>query len=174
MCQTIPGTKNWTFQCGVDCKDLKLTDVPTIKVDVTKSCSMLEAGVSRSFIANRTLFHVPFKSKCLKNLIRDHCSTLNAVPNIVHYVWFLKREMNFYHFLSFVSALRYIKPCLLLVHGDEPLGLYWEYVVVIANNVINVEMDPPLTIHNKSIGRIEHKADVARLLILQGKSFFVC
>lgn len=167
MCQTIPGTKNWTFQCGVDCKDLKLTDIPTIKVDVTKSCSMLEAGVSRSFIANRTLFHVPFKSKCLKNLIRDHCSTMNAVPSIVHYVWFLKREMNFYHFLSFVSALRYIKPCLLLVHGDEPLGLYWEYIMVIANNVINVEMDPPLTIHNKSIGRIEHKADVARLLILQ-------
>lgn len=167
MCQIIPDTKNWTFQCGVQCKELKLTDIPTTKVDVMASCSKLKEGVSWSLVANRTLFHVPFKSKCLKKLISDYCSTVNAVPSIVHYVWFLKREMNFYHFLSFISALRYIKPCLLLVHGDEPLGLYWRYIVVIANNVIHVKLDPPSTIHNKTIGLIEHKADVARLRIVQ-------
>lgn len=168
MCQTIPDKKNWTFQCGVHCKELKLKDIPTNKVDVIKSCSMSDEGVSSSLIANRTLFHVPFKSKCLEKLIRDYCSTFNVVPNIVHYLWFLKREMNFYHFLSFVSALKYLKPCLLLVHGEEPLGLYWEYIVLIANNnVIRVKMDPPSMIHKKTIGPIEHKADVARLLILQ-------
>lgn len=171
MCQTIPDTKNWTFQCAVQCKELNLADIPTTKVDVNASCSKLKEGVSWSLVANRTLFHVPFKSKCLKKLISDYCSTINAVPRIVHYVWFSKKEMNFYHFLSFISALRYIKPCLLLVHGDEPLGLYWKYIVVIANNVIHVKMNPPSTIHNKTIGRIEHKADVARLFIVQGRLF---
>lgn len=169
MCQTIPDTKNWTFQCAVQCKELNLADIPTTKVDVNASCSKLKEGVSWSLVANRTLFHVPFKSKCLKKLIRDYCSNINAVPSIVHYVWFSKKEMNFYHFLSFISALRYIKPCLLLVHGDEPVGLYWKYIVVIANNVIHVKMNPPSTIHNKTIGPIQHKSDMARLLILQGR-----
>lgn len=169
LCQSIPETKNWTFQCSVQCKELKLTDIPTTKVDVIKSCSMLQEGVSWSLIANRTFFHVPFKSKCLDNLIKDHCSTSNAVPNIAHYVWFSKKEMNFYHFLSFVSTLKHLNPCLVLVHGEVPFGLYWEYIVLIANNIINVKMSPPTTIFDRKIGRIEHQADVARLLILKGK-----
>lgn len=167
LCQSIPDTKNWTFQCSVPCKELKLTDIPTTKVDVIKSCSMLQEGVSWSLIANRTFFHVPFKSKCLDNLIKDHCSTSNAVPNIAHYVWFSKKEMNFYHFLSFVSTLKHLNPCLVLVHGEVPFGLYWEYIVLIANNIINVKMSPPTTIFDRKIGRIEHQADVARLLILK-------
>ncbi|XP_022321629.2 uncharacterized protein LOC111123532 isoform X2 [Crassostrea virginica] len=167
LCQNYPDANNWTFQCSVQCKELKLTDIPTTEVDVIKSCSMLEEGVSWSIIANRTFFHVPYKSKCLDNLIKDHCQTSTAVPNIAHYIWFSKREMNFYHFLSFISALKHINPCLLLVHGEVPYGLYWEYIVLIANNIINVKMEPPMEIFGKKIGRVEHQADVARLLVLK-------
>ena len=169
LCQNYPDANNWRFHCSVQCKELKLTDIPSTEVDVIKSCSMLEEGVSWSIIANRTFFHVPYKSKCLDNLIKDHCQTSTAVPNIAHYIWFSKREMNFYHFLSFISALKHINPCLLLVHGEVPYGLYWEYIVLIANNIINVKMEPPTEIFGKKIGRVEHQADVARLLVLKGK-----
>jgi hypothetical protein len=93
------------------------------------------------------------------------------VPSIAHYIWFSKREMNFYHFLSFISVLKHLKPCLILVHGDVPYGLYWEYILTVANNIVNVKMEPPTTIFGRKIGRIEHQADVTRLLVLRGNGW---
>ncbi|XP_062572887.1 uncharacterized protein LOC134234859 isoform X1 [Saccostrea cucullata] len=167
LCQKYPDTNDWTFHCSVPCEAMRLTGIKTTNIDVIKSCSMLEESVTWSQTANRTLFHVPFQSRCLDNLIRDYCQTSTTVPNIAHYVWFSRKEMNFYHFLSFLSVLKHLNPCLILVHGDVPYGLYWEYIMMITNNIINVKMKPPATIFGKKIGRIEHQADVARLLILQ-------
>lgn len=172
VCQTFPDTNDWTFQCGVPCNEVKLTDVTTTKIDVIKSCSMVEEGVTWSRVANKTLFHVPYQSRCLDNLLNDYCQTSNVVPNIAHYIWFSKREMNFYHFLSFTSVLKHLKPCLILVHGDVPYGLYWEYILTIANNIVNVKMEPPTTIFGRKIGRIEHQADVTRLLVLRGNEMW--
>lgn len=129
-------------------------DILIIKVDVNVFCFKLKEGVLWLFVVNRILFYVLFKLKCLKKLISDYCLIINVVLRIVYYVWFLKKEMNFYYFLSFISVLRYIKFCLFLVYGDEFFGLYWKYIVVIVNNVIYVKMNFLLIIYNKIIGFI--------------------
>lgn len=84
-------------------------DILIIKVDVNVFCFKLKEGVLWLFVVNRILFYVLFKLKCLKKLIRDYCLNINVVLSIVYYVWFLKKEMNFYYFLSFISVLRYKK-----------------------------------------------------------------
>lgn len=129
-------------------------DILIIKVDVNVFCFKLKEGVLWLFVVNRILFYVLFKLKCLKKLISDYCLIINVVLRIVYYVWFLKKEMNFYYFLSFISVLRYIKLCFFLVYGDGFLGLYWKYIVVIVNNVIYVKMNFLLIIYNKIIGFI--------------------
>jgi hypothetical protein len=165
VCQTFPDINDWTFQCSVPCNEIKPTDMT--RIDVIKSCPVA-VGVTWSRVADKTLFHIPYQSRCLDNLINDYCQTSNVVPSIAHYVWFSKREMTFYHFLSFISVLKHLKPCLLLIHGDVPYGLYWEYILTIADNIVNVKMEPPTTIFGIKIGCVEHQADVTRLLVLRG------
>lgn len=127
-------------------------DILMIKVDVIKFCFMLQEGVLWLFIVNWIFFYVLFKLKCLDNLIKDYCFIFNVVLNIVYYVWFLKKEMNFYYFLSFVSILKYLNLCLVLVYGEVFFGLYWEYIVLIVNNIINVKMFFLIIIFDRKIG----------------------
>jgi len=117
---------------------------------------------------------VIFNSSCLESVINSFCRSYDKVPNIVHYVWFNRRELNFYHFLSFMSVHKFLRPCLILVHGDyQPYGKYWKYLLQIVPNIIHVYRDPPAFIYGKHIQKVEHKSDVARLQSLKCKYFVV-
>ena len=108
--------------------------------------------------------------QCLASIVSKTCRDAYAVPNIVHYVWFGKREMNFYHFLAFMSSFKNIKPCLILVHADVlPFGPYWEYLLDHVPNIIHIDHKPVDRIGGKMVKLIEHKADYARLEAVRGK-----
>ena len=66
---------------------------------------------------------VQFGDKCLEKVIDKCCKDDKHVPNVVHYVWYTKKELTFFNFISFMSVLRFMKPCLKLIHGDSvPYG----------------------------------------------------
>ena len=111
---------------------------------------------------------------CLADVVSYTCSDEYAVPNIVHYVWFGAREMNFYHFLAFMSSFKNIKPCLILVHSDNlPFGPYWELLLSVVPNIIHIDRQPVERIGGKAVKLIEHKADYARLQALRREYFFI-
>ena len=178
-CADRPYTENWGFNCSVKCPDINesLPIFNNVTMDIENICanSGLE-NISTAFYSMYTttpLYSIPFESRCIDDVIDSMCDRHLPVPNIVHYVWFSKREMNFYHFLSFISVLKHQKPCLILVHSDVlPYGIYWNYLLRLAKNIVHVIMSPPNEIHGREIGRVEHQADVARLIVLQGNQQF--
>ena len=92
------------------------------------------------------------------------------VPNVVHYVWFGSQSMTFFHFLSFMSAVKFIKPCLILIHGPSvPYGIYWDYFLSVYSNVIHVKRSRPTAIAGNKLAFVRHGSDVMRIEALQGR-----
>lgn len=105
----------------------------------------------------------------MSKFIELYCGDENLVPNVVHYVWCKKHELGFFHFLSFMSALRFIKPCLILFHGDFlPFGKYWNFFISDFHRVIHVQRKCP-----DGFGFLEHASDVMRIEALMGKCLLV-
>ena len=80
------------------------------------------------------------------------------------------RELPEYTFLSLLSALRFLQPCLLLFHADHlPYGKHWEALLQLTSRLVHVNRTAPAAIFGHVIQRIEHKSDVARLEAMRGK-----
>ena len=68
-----------------------------------------------------------------------------------------------------MSVLRFMKPCLILIHGDSvPYGKYWDYFVSISPNIILVNRTLLTHIFGNTLAFKEHGADVMRIEALKG------
>ena len=90
--------------------------------------------------------------------------TKTKIPNIVHYVWFGCRTFRFHHYLSMKSVINIQKPESIFLHTNcKPSGKYFNEL---EDSVTIVKRSPPDRIWDRSVEKIEHKSDVARLQIL--------
>ena len=110
-------------------------------------------------------YRVPFHDTCLDRVIRTHCHDDEfRVPRVLHYVTVNKQKFPFFWFLSVLSAVRYLQPCLVLFHGDYlPFGAHWEALLQLVPHVVHVARDQPTSIFGHRIDDIHHRTDVIRL-----------
>jgi hypothetical protein len=115
--------------------------------------------------------------KCIDYYIKHCCTDNMAVPNIVHYIWFgLSQRFDFYGFLSFISVLRFVKPRVILVHGDNlPRGSYWMFILYIYPKIIHVKRSVEIdVIYGKKPCHVNHFSDLFRIeaLLKYGGIYF--
>lgn len=93
------------------------------------------------------------------------------VPNRVHYVYFgCKKHFTYLNYLSFYSVHKFIKPELIILHGNcIPKGDWWRRTIKEVANIYSAYLTRPRLIQGSKPMWIEHAADVARLQILHGK-----
>ena len=100
----------------------------------------------------------------------------NIVPNIVHYVLFNVTEIQFGHFISFLSVLKNQKPEKVYIHCDcsQLSGDYYQRVLRVANktntSVITRTVERPTQIFGKNLsdGWLNwHSSDITRIRVLQ-------
>ena len=92
------------------------------------------------------------------------------VPNIVHYVSLGNWKFTFLNYLSFKSVHRFIKPRLILIHGDSlPHGDWWEKILNEVPNIYFARRDRPIRIQGVRVPWIEHSSDIVRLQTIYGK-----
>jgi hypothetical protein len=89
------------------------------------------------------------------------------VPNVVHYVLYNKRELTFIDFVSFISVLRFVRPCVILIHGNIiPSGNYWNFILKLYPNIVHVFREVKQTLFGQKVKFIEHFGDVWRIKAL--------
>lgn len=85
------------------------------------------------------------------------------VPNIVHYVWLGKNELNYFAYLSVMSSVYVLKADIVYVHGDQkPLGDHWKEVEQ-NPKVKFIHRDFPATVFGEPIKKFaSHASDYLR------------
>ena len=162
--------KTWTFKDTVNCPKFDISNYPKARHKVSLNCDKEPTMVTSVTTKTDSIFSVKFGDECLKRVIDNCCVGNKKVPNVVHYIWYSKRELGFFQFVSFMSALRFIKPCLFLIHGDYvPYGKFWDYFVSISPNIIHVQRDRPQTVFGKKLQYKEHSSDIMRIEGLKSK-----
>jgi len=108
--------------------------------------------------------------------VRDvvpHDPNNKGIPKIVHYVSFSCRKFRIHHYLSYLSVIKVLKPDKIYLHTDCSTGFtedefgYWNSIRKLAGDLLRlVKRSPPTTVFGTDLKVVEHKSDVARLLIL--------
>ncbi|KAK7486324.1 hypothetical protein BaRGS_00022494 [Batillaria attramentaria] len=106
-----------------------------------------------------------FTDVCLGRVVRERCfGNTTLIPKLVHYVMFGGKQISFYTFLGILSAVRFVQPCLLLLHMDRvPTGLFWDTLLRMVPNIVHVQRSPPKVIFGRKVKVVEHQADIVRL-----------
>ena len=112
---------------------------------------------------------VPFHDECLDRVIRTRCRDDEfRVPRILHYVTLNEKDFPLYWFVSVLSAVRFLRPCLVLFHGDYlPVGDHWEALLQLVPQVLHVTRAQPTSIFGHPVNSVHHRTDVIRLQALQ-------
>lgn len=175
ICNPDPEMKNWKFNCEISCPAFKPPTektYKTIKLVCTKSVSKLiytNITVTRNLTAHRVT-----NTSCLKKIITEFCHDGKLVPNVVHYIWFSKRTFNFFNFLSFLSVSKFLRVCLIIIHGDvTPQGKYWKMLLRLIPNILFVPRQQQKSIFGIKLNLVEHRADIARIKVMQGIISFI-
>lgn len=95
------------------------------------------------------------------------------VPNVVHYVWLgTDLEFKFIHYVSFLSASRYIRPVCILVYGEAgPRGDWWQRTVAEVDNIFHVHVKTPThALNGEKFRFTAHASDQLRAEILLRKT----
>ena len=170
---TMSDFNDWSFRRTVQCPELNITNHPFRRASISLYCEGAVPSIVRKqphFDAG--VFEIPFGDQCLSDVIDNCCKDESVVPNIVHYVWFSNTKMNFFHFLSFMSAVKFINPCFILIHGPfVPYGKYWDFFMHMYPSVIHVKRSPPTSVAGNQLAYPEHGSDVMRIEALQGIAF---
>lgn len=160
--------KTWKFNSSVECPKFNITKVKheQSRLKLTLSCNRT-GGVFHSL--SRTdnasdVYEANFGDKCVDNFIQQCCRGPHRVPNVVHYVWYMREELTFVGFLSLLGVIRFINPCAIIFHGDKiPHGVYWDFVVDISPNIIHLKRDRPKFYAGQKIKHKEHSSDIMRI-----------
>ncbi|KAK7501802.1 hypothetical protein BaRGS_00006888, partial [Batillaria attramentaria] len=91
-----------------------------------------------------------YNDTCLARVVAQRCTKGGLIPRVVHYVNFNRRKMLFHGLLSVLSAVRFIRPCLVLFHADYlPFGSFWDTLVQLVPHVIHVNRTQPTAIFDQ-------------------------
>lgn len=163
---------DWTFKSRRQCPKFTVDEYPKIRNKVTLHCDGKNSKlVTSNTKSTRDIQQVEFGNECLRDVIDNCCRGKHVVPNVVHYIWYADKELGYFQFISFMSALRFMKPCLVLIHGPFiPRGKYWNYFVSISPNVIHVKREKPTEIFGQKLAYPEHASDIMRIEALKGKN----
>ena len=169
--RAVSGMTDWSFIKINMCPHFTLRDIHKERKKIILKCNEESARMAwRKANSSSDIFTIPFKDKCLINFIDTCCLEGRTVPNVVHYVWYSNITMDFFHFLSFASVARFVKPCLILIHGQYlPTGVYWDYFVHVFPYIIHVQRDLPTSVGNNKLAFREHGSDVMRIQALDGE-----
>lgn len=161
---------NWSFNKSIKCPHLNISEIQHQGngKKVHFQCSGNGAILSLVDSNNTRDIHVTsFGDTCVDNFIQNCCKGRYRVPNVVHYVWYKREQLDFVTFLSLLGVVRFIKPCLIIFHGDRvPSGHYWNFIINISPNIIHMEREPPTVIYGQQIKHKEHSGDLMRIQAL--------
>jgi len=104
---------DWSFKRKLECNPFSLSSdhihQQEVRSKFTLMCVPSESKISMVETFNiSSVLTVDFKNECLGSFIEECCIDENPVPNVVHYVWFGKSQLNFFNFLSLMSVHRYV------------------------------------------------------------------
>jgi len=114
----------------------------------------------------------------INNLTFDHNITgypINIVPNIVHYILFTIHEIQFSHFISFLSVLKNQRPDQIYIHCDcnQLKGEYYKRVEKLSNKtkteLIIRQIERPTEIFGHKLSKEFlnwHSSDITRSRVL--------
>ncbi|XP_062610497.1 uncharacterized protein LOC134272268 [Saccostrea cucullata] len=164
------GGSDWQFCSTVPCVDLNEIIFSKSKEEekqLIPKCSDNYVHLdSKNHSKDVPVFKFP--DKCLKRFISKFCTDNFAVPNIVHYIWLGKHEIEFIYFVTFYSTHKNQNHCLIFHYYDVlPFGKWWDVLKKIIKNIVYVKINPPFQIAGKKIHWVEHKSDILRLKILK-------
>jgi hypothetical protein len=162
---------SWTFSEVQNCSFFRSMPpsgiLPKFAIDIR--CEDQVVTVKKRIIARENtstdnVLRMEFGDTCLHKYINSCCKDVKLVPNIVHYVRYNMSVLKFYEFVSFISVIRFIKPCAILIHGNMlPTGQYWRFVLAISPIVIHVHRVPPSIISGQKVYFKAHAGDVMRI-----------
>ena len=158
---TFPANVSF-FPCDWDIKNV--TCKYRLKANLV--CNETSAAILFEKVPSGTPPHrVQFNDECLDQVIRTHCHDDGfRVPRLLSYVTMNKNEFPFFWFLSVLSGVRFVRPCLVLFHGDHlPFGTHWEALLQLVPHVVHVARDQPTSIFGHRIRNKHHRTDVIRL-----------
>ena len=140
----------------------------SVGVDVFISNLWTELAYKRYFSS------INFTDQAALSSIKRECfDSRFPVPNIVHFVWFSNNtDMQFHHMVSMLSAMKFIKPCRLLIHGDRlPTGPWWRHLVarIDTSKLVHVYSKPPSDVFGHPLVYKEYSSDIHRLTVLWRK-----
>ncbi|XP_060069898.1 uncharacterized protein LOC132549930 [Ylistrum balloti] len=89
-----------------------------------------------------------------------------VIPKIIHLVWFNRKTMDFMMYLSLRSALTFLKPDKVYIHGDKLLE--GEYMEKFKRDprIIMVNREVPRYVFGKDVLYTQHKSDIIRADVL--------
>lgn len=163
--------KDWSFKTKTNCPNFSVDKYPTQRQKISLLCDGLYSKLeTSSTTSTRDIESVEFGNTCLADVIDACCKGKYTVPNVVHYIWYSDKDLGYVQFVSFMSALRFMKPCLILIHGLYiPRGKYWDYFVSISPNIIHVVREKPTMIFGQKLAFEEHASDIMRIEALKRK-----
>lgn len=164
----------WTGTCRDPCYSFNLLAKQSQRKQLVMKCEKSRVQMKTVYTPKQKLvYKTAFQDTCLRKVVDKYCHDNKRVPNIVHYVWFGKSEFTFVHFLSFLSAYKIQNPCLIMVHADKmPMGKLWNYFLQICSKVVQVKRRQPKRVFQRKLVFVEHKADVAKLDALKGRTAY--
>ncbi|KAL4224960.1 hypothetical protein ACF0H5_015656 [Mactra antiquata] len=155
----------WSFQEKIDCKmhniDAHFTDRKRRRMNLQCSSGIFGATYSETLNAS-DIFSSENGNPCLSTYIRTCCGS-NRVPNVAHYVWYKRGEMTFIAFLSMLSVVRFVRPCVIMVHGELPYGKYWDAITYFYPNFVHIKRDIPEDVFGTKIRINCHSSDIMRI-----------
>ena len=99
------------------------------------------------------------------------------VPNIVHYIHFTKskgfiiwKPFEFYNYLSFKGADKFLRPSMIIVWGDRFTGEHWLRTLQEVPNVYFIRVLASTRLFGKPYIFGHHLSDALRISIIRGKS----
>lgn len=155
----------WSFDYRRKCPKIDIDGVKVRRERLKLSIKCDNTGTSLKW-TNKTndIYETNFGDECVNKYISSCCKGDPAVPNVVHYVWYLRGELNFVGFMSLVSVIRFVNPCLIIFHGDSlPYGRYWDFIVGISPNIIHLKRQRPRSVFGQKIIFDEHSGDIMRI-----------
>ncbi|KAK3581709.1 hypothetical protein CHS0354_003595 [Potamilus streckersoni] len=143
---------DWSFKTYLGCPVFQtLTPkVKSMRRKLVLQCDYRKGTIQYVPTSNASdAITIPFNdlhlTKCLDDLIDRLCmKNGTAVPNIVHYTWYSYKQFGYFCIFSFMTLLRCIRPCLILIHRKAlRSGKYCDYFIRISPKDINVRIESP-------------------------------
>jgi hypothetical protein len=93
----------------------------------------------------------------------------SPIPNVIHYMTLDDKEMTFLEWLAIRSAIHYLRPDKIYLHGEsEPVGEWYRKLCEHHSTIVQFHLIPMprQTIFGVPLKRMAHRSDFLRLAIL--------